>query len=79
MLEKSYEVAKEIPNERFGKTQTIISAHVEKLLQVQKCSGEKVSQLCLVYNKIHANIRGLEALGVKAEKYGSFLIPVIMA
>ena len=79
LSEKSYVAAKEILNERFGKTQTIISAHMEKLLQVQKCSGEKASQLRLVYDKIHANIRGLEALGVKVEEYGSFLIPVIMA
>ena len=52
---------------------------MEKLQQVPKCSGERASQLRLVYDKIHANIRGLEALGVKAEEYGSFLIPVIMA
>jgi len=32
-----------------------------------------------MYDKIHANVRGLEALGVKAEEYGSFLIPIIMA
>ena len=79
LSEKSYEAAKEILNECFGKTQAIISAHMEKLQQVPKCSGERASQLRLVYDKIHAKIRGLEALGVKAEEYGSFLIPVIMA
>ena len=76
---KSYEAAKEILNEHFEKTQTIISAHMEKLLQVQKCSGEKTSQFRLVHDKIHANIRGLEVLGVKAKAYGCFLFPVIMA
>jgi len=77
--EKSYVAAKEILKEQFGKTQTIITAHMEKLLQVPKCSGERASHLRLVYDKIYANVRGLEALGVKAEEYGSFLIPVIMA
>ena len=79
LSEKSYMAAKEILHERFGKTQTIIAAHMEKLLQVPKCLGDKASHLRLVYDKIHANVRGLEALGVKAEEYGSFLIPVIMA
>ena len=46
---------------------------------MQKCSGEKASQFRLVYDKMHANIRGLEALGVKAKEYGSFLFPVTMA
>ena len=32
-----------------------------------------------MYDKISVHVRGLEALGVRAEQYGSFLIPVIMS
>ena len=32
----------------------------------------------MVFDKIMIHIRGLEALGVTSEQYGSLLIPVIM-
>ena len=57
LSEKSYVAAKEILKERFGKTQIIIAAHMEKLLQVPKCSGERASHLWLVYDKIHGDWR----------------------
>ena len=31
-----------------------------------------------MYDKININIRGLDSLGIKAEQYGSLLIPIIM-
>ena len=31
-----------------------------------------------MYDKIKVNVRGLETLGVRAEQYGSFLIPIII-
>ena len=32
-----------------------------------------------MYDKINVNVRGLEALGVKASQYGRLLIPVVMS
>ena len=43
-----------------------------------QCPGKKALHLQLVYDKIYANVRTLEVLGVKVEEYGSFLIPVIL-
>ena len=63
--------------DRFGNPQTIIAFHMDKLLQIPKC-GEKASHFRLIYGKIYANVCALEALDVKAEEYGSFLIPVLM-
>ena len=37
-----------------------------------------MTQLRTVYDKISVNVRGLEAIGVTADQYGSFLILVIM-
>ena len=51
---------------------------MDELLKPPCCSGDKVAQLCAVYDKISMNVRGLEAIGVTADQYGSFLIPVIM-
>ena len=79
LSESNYQVAVEILHERFGKTQQIISAHMDELLKLPTCTWDKPGQLRIIYDKIKINVRGLERLGVKAEQYGSFLIPVIMS
>ena len=78
LSESNYQAAVEILHERFGKTQQIISAHMDELLKLPTCTWDKPGQLRIIYDKIKINVRGLESLGVKAEQYGSFLIPVIM-
>jgi len=67
-----------ILKERFGDPQQIISSHMEGLLKIPNCSGDRSCSLRAVYDKIMINIRALEALGVTSEQYGSLLIPVIM-
>ena len=79
LSEANYTAALEILEERFGKPQQIISAHMDDMLKIIPCNSDKVSHLRSVYDKIHINIRGLESLGVTPEQYGSFLIPVIMS
>ena len=79
LSEANYASALEILQERFGRPQQIISAHMDDMLKIIPCNTDKVSHLRSVYDKIHINIRGLESLGVTPEQYGSFLIPVIMS
>lgn len=50
--------------ERFGKPQYIISAHMEELIKIPPCSGYRPAALRLVYDKINVNIRGLTSMGV---------------
>lgn len=76
---ENYKSAIDILNERFGKTQQVISAHMDKLLKLPTCNGRDSSQQRLIYDQVSVNVRGLESLGVKAEQYGSLLIPVIMS
>jgi len=78
LTERNYNVAVGMLKERFGDPQQIISSHMEGLLKIPNCSGDRSCSLCAVYDKIMINIRGLEALGVTSEQYGSLLIPVIM-
>ena len=52
--------------------------HMEKLVKIPHCNGDKVVQICEVYDKININIRALEALKISCENYGCLLIPVIM-
>ena len=79
LSEANYEAAIAILQDRFGKTQQIISAHIDELLRLFSCSGDRISQCRLIYDKISINIHGLESLGIKSDQYGSFLIPVIMS
>lgn len=52
---------------------------MDDLLKIPSCSSDRTAHLRLVYDKVHANDRGLESLGIQANQYGSFLIPVVMA
>ena len=79
ITEDNYQAAVHILQERFGKSQQIISAHMDELLKIPPCVMDKPNQLRFVYDKVSVNVRGLEALGVQAEQYGSLLIPVIMS
>ena len=79
LSEANYTTVTEILKERFGRIQAIILVHMESPLQLPVCAGDRSSHLRLVYDKIKVNVRGLETLGVRAEQYGSFLIPIIMA
>ena len=79
VTEENYQAALDILRERFGNTQQIISAHMDELLKLQPCNSEKSSQLRYIYDKVSVNVRGLEALGVHSEQYGSLLIPIIMS
>ena len=79
LTEANYAAAVELLKEHYGKKQQIISAHMEELLKLPTCVGDKAIQIRTVYDKISVNVRGLEALGVNQDQYGSLLIPVIMA
>ena len=80
LTEANYNSAIEILHERFGKTQQIISAHMEELLKLPSCSTlERSNSLRFVYDKISVHIRGLSSLGVASDQYGGLLIPVVMS
>ena len=75
----NYDSAVEILKDRFGKTQQIISAHMDELLKVSTCSNDRPAQLRFVYCQICVHTRSLASLGVTADQYGSLLIPIIMS
>ena len=79
LTEENYKVAIDILKQRYGNTQVVISAHMDEMLKLPDCSTGKVRDLRRVYDKINVNVRGLEALGVKSEQYGSLFIPIIMS
>ena len=78
LTEGNYEHAIEILKTRFGNKQQIINEHMAALLRLQGHSNEKTPQLRYIFDKITVHVRGLESLGMPAERYGSLLIPIIM-
>ena len=79
LTEANYEAAVAILEERFGRPQQIIAAHMDELLKLQPCSNERSSSIRFVYDKIRVHVRGLDSLGVTPDQYGSLLIPVVMS
>ena len=78
LSEANYNSAIEILQERFGRPQQIISAHMDEILKIQACPSERASSLHFVYD-ISVHVRGLALLGVSSEQYGSLLIPIVMS
>ena len=74
----NYDNAINILQERFGKTQRTIAAHMDEILKIQACSSGRTIQLRYVYDKLSVHVRGLFSLGISSEQYGSMLIPIIM-
>ena len=79
ITEGNYQSTVDSLQQRFGKPQAIISAHMEELMKIPACNGDKPSQLRFIYDKLQVHVRGLESLGVTSTQYGSLLIQVIMA
>ena len=79
LRESNYESAVKLLKERFGKPQQIISAHMEELIKISPCTGERPSSLRYVFDKINVNVRGLSAMGISSTQYGSLLIPIVMS
>ena len=70
---------KDLLEDRYGKTQVIISAHMDNLLKLNPCTNDKPQRLRYLYDQMQVQIRGLESLGVTTESYGQLLIPIIMS
>ena len=78
LTDASFAHARKLSEDRYGKTQVIISAHMDNLIKINPCANDKPNQLRYMFDQIRVQIRGLESLGVKTESYGQLLIPIIM-
>ena len=79
LTDANYAHARKLLEDRYGKTQVIISAHVDNLIKLNPCANDKPNKLRYMFDQIRVQIRGLESLGVKTESYGQLLIPIIMS
>ena len=76
----NYAVAVDILQERFGKPQTVITAHMDDLLKLHDLGSNcQVKDLRAVLDQLTIHVRGLESLGISAQHYGSLLTPIVMS
>ena len=74
----NYEHAIRLLEERYGNLQLIILTHMNKLVQLEKVTSCNVVELRRLYDKIENNVRALNSVGIDAEHFGPFLIPIVM-
>ena len=58
LLSSNYDSAEEILEQRFGRLQQIISAHMDKILKFQPCTSDRPSHLRFLYDKLSVHVRG---------------------
>ena len=76
----NYNEAVSILWRRFGNTQQIVSKHMEALLNLEAVTSQyNLKALRHLHDIVESQVRGLRALGVAAESYGSLLSPVILS
>ena len=75
----NYENTVRILQDRFGKTQQIITAHMDELIKITPCHNDRPTSLRYVFDQISVHTRGLASLDVFPEQYGSLLISIIMS
>ena len=80
MVALNSKVAIELLITRFGHKQCIISSHVEQLLKLPNVvSSGDTRKVRKLYDTIETHTRGLQRLGVNAESYPSFLVPILLS
>lgn len=79
LSESNYDAAIGIIRDRFGQPRQVITAHMDELLKIPASTGDRLSVLKFIYDKISVHVRALASLGVFSDQYGSLLAPTIMS
>ena len=77
LTNNNYRAAVDLLKERFGQTHTIVSSHMQTLLDLP-APRHHIGELENFVDQIETNVRGLEALGQSEQNYGGLLVPIIL-
>ena len=79
LTDKNYPEALEVLRRRYGNKQRIISAHMNKLLNMKRVERDRdLKGLRRLYDDIESHVRSLRSLDVDDDNYGSLLTPITM-
>ncbi|XP_043199674.1 uncharacterized protein LOC122369203 [Amphibalanus amphitrite] len=75
----NYQVACDLLSKRFGKPEVIIFNHVQQLLAITGPLSSTSQSLRSLIDNVLIHVRSLSALEVTGDKYGIFLVPMILS
>ena len=79
MTDSNYDAAIELLQNRFGRKDIVVSAHMSKLLNLTPVKrSADIMALRHLYDECEIQIRSLESLGVHSDTYGCLLCPVLL-
>ncbi|GFR33696.1 uncharacterized protein TNCT_418211 [Trichonephila clavata] len=77
--DQNYDSSIEILKERFGKTDIVISSHMNKLLAIEPIRNiSYLKGLHKLYDECEIQVRSLNSLNVTSGSYGNLLCPIIL-
>ncbi|GBM31429.1 hypothetical protein AVEN_39230-1 [Araneus ventricosus] len=77
--DRNYDSSIEILKDRFGRQDTVISSHMNKLLSIEPIRNiSNVKALRKLFDECEIQIRSLEALNVTSGSYGNLFCPIIL-
>ena len=75
----NYDGAIAILQKHFGDKKQIIAKHMDTLINLDAVASQNnIKALRQLYDSIEAQVRGLKALGIESDSYGSLLSSVLM-
>ncbi|GBN50588.1 hypothetical protein AVEN_4592-1 [Araneus ventricosus] len=79
LTDQNYDSSIALIKERFGRSDLVISCHMNKLLMIESVkSVSNVTALRKMYDELEIQVRSLESLGVAADTYSSLLCPIVL-
>ena len=80
LASENYSSARKILEDRYENKQLIITSHLDNLLKLPVFSSvNDVKGIRQLYDKTEIHVRGLQALGVEGQQYGTLLVPVLLS
>ena len=75
----NYDEALTLIKQTYGQKERIIISHISKLLTLEVKEKPDKGSLRILFNKVKTHVRSLEVLGIDAELYGIFLVPMVLS
>ena len=79
LTDKNYEIACDLLEDRFGRKEQIVFAHIQDLMNLSVPSKYNVSSLRKVEDELLSHVRSLETYNITGDTYGVILTPLILS
>lgn len=78
LTNENYASAWKLLDERYGNPQLITSGHMNNIIKLERVNNANVKDLRELYDKIESNVRALTSVGIRSDRIGPLLIPLIL-